>query len=109
MLKGAAALTAELHKEGRIHGAISLGGAEGGVMAASAMQVLPPGFPKIIITPLASGIRPFGPFIGIRDIMVMHSLVDISGINDIVYGLLAMLPQPSPVWYAVTSRWRSKG
>jgi uncharacterized protein (UPF0261 family) len=83
MLKGAAALTAKLHKEGRIHGAISLGGAEGGVMAASAMQVLPPGFPKIIITPLASGIRPFGPFIGIRDIMVMHSLIDISGINEI--------------------------
>ena len=83
MLKGAAALTAELHKEGRIHGVISLGGAEGGVMAASAMQVLPPGFPKIIITPLASGIRPFGPFIGIRDIMVMHSMIDISGINEI--------------------------
>ena len=64
-------------------GAISLGGAEGGVMAASAMQVLPPGFPKVIITPLASGTRPFGPFIGIRDIMVMHSLIDISGINEI--------------------------
>ena len=83
MLKGVAALTARLHREGRIHGAISLGGAEGGVMAASAMQVLPPGFPKVIITPLASGIRPFGPFIGIRDIMVMHSLIDISGINEI--------------------------
>ena len=52
-------------------------------MAAAAMQVLPPGFPKVIITPLASGIRPFGPFIGIRDIMVMHSLVDIAGINEI--------------------------
>ena len=52
-------------------------------MAAAAMQVLPPGFPKVIITPLASGMRPFGPFIGIRDIMVMHSLVDIAGINEI--------------------------
>jgi uncharacterized protein (UPF0261 family) len=83
MLKGVAAITARLHQEGRIHGAISLGGAEGGVMAASAMQVLPPGFPKIIITPLASGMRPFGPFMGIRDIMVMHSLIDIMGINEI--------------------------
>ncbi len=61
MLKGVAALTAKLHREGRIQGAISLGGAEGGVMAASAMQVLPPGFPKIIITPLASGTRPKTP------------------------------------------------
>ncbi len=83
MLKGAVAVTARIFAEGRIHGAISMGGAEGGVMAAAAMQVLPPGFPKIIITPLASGIRPFGPFVGIRDIMVMHSLVDIAGINEI--------------------------
>ncbi len=83
MLKGAIAVTARLFAEGRIQGVISMGGAEGGVMAAAAMQVLPPGFPKIIITPLASGVRPFGPFIGIRDIMVMHSLVDIAGINEI--------------------------
>ncbi len=83
MLKGVEVLTARLYSEGRIHGAISLGGAEGGVMAAAAMQLLPPGFPKIIITPLASGLRPFKPFVGIRDIMVMHSLVDIAGVNDI--------------------------
>lgn len=83
MLIGARALTGRLGAEGRIHGAISFGGAEGGVMAAAAMQALPPGFPKIILSPLAAGHRPFGPFIGIRDIMVMHSLTDIAGINDI--------------------------
>jgi len=83
MLKGAIVVTAKLFKENRIQGVISMGGAEGGVMAAAAMQALPPGFPKVILTPLASGVRPFGPFIGIRDIMVMHSLVDIAGINEI--------------------------
>ena len=92
MIKGCKVLVKKLYDEGRIHGAISFGGAEGGVMrrppcrgvmAATAMQVLPPGFPKIVITPLASGIRPFGPFVGIRDMMVMHSLIDIVGINDI--------------------------
>jgi len=83
MLKGAIVVTAKLFKENRIQGIISMGGAEGGVMAAAAMQALPPGFPKVILTPLASGVRPFGPFIGIRDIMVMHSLVDIAGINEI--------------------------
>ncbi|RPJ39679.1 MAG: UPF0261 family protein, partial [Deltaproteobacteria bacterium] len=83
MIKGCKVLVRQLYDEGRIHGAISFGGAEGGVMAAAAMQVLPPGFPKIVITPLASGIRPFGPFVGIRDMMVMHSLIDIVGINDI--------------------------
>lgn len=83
MLEGSTRLTEKLFKEGKIHGAISMGGAEGGVMAAAAMQVLPPGFPKVIVTPLASGVRPFGPFVGIRDIMVMHSLTDIAGVNDI--------------------------
>ena len=83
MIRGCKVLVRKLYEEGRIHGAISFGGAEGGVMAAAAMQVLPPGFPKIVITPLASGVRPFGPFVGIRDMMVMHSLVDIVGINDI--------------------------
>ncbi len=83
MIRGCKVLVKKLYDEGRIHGAISFGGAEGGVMAATAMQVLPPGFPKIVITPLASGIRPFGPFVGIRDMMVMHSLIDIVGINDI--------------------------
>jgi uncharacterized protein (UPF0261 family) len=83
MLEGAKVLTRKLYEEGRIHGVISMGGAEGAVMAAAAMQVLPPGFPKIIITPLASGVRQFGPFMGIKDIMVMHSLVDIVGINEI--------------------------
>ena len=83
MIRGCKVLVRKLCEEGRIHGAISFGGAEGGVMAAAAMQVLPPGFPKIVITPLASGVRPFGPFVGIRDMMVMHSLVDIVGINDI--------------------------
>jgi uncharacterized protein (UPF0261 family) len=51
MLKGAKVVTARLFEEGRIHGAISFGGAEGAVMAAAAMQVLPPGFPKVITTP----------------------------------------------------------
>ncbi len=83
MLKGVKAVTRDLFEQGRIAGVISMGGAEGGVMAAAAMQVLPPGFPKLIITPLASGVRPFGPFVGIRDIMVMHSLIDIAGLNPI--------------------------
>jgi uncharacterized protein (UPF0261 family) len=88
MLVGARVITGRLGAECRVHGAISLGGAEGGVMAAAAMQALPPGFPKLIISPLAAGHRPFGPFIGIRDITVMHSLTDIAGVNDVSRAVL---------------------
>lgn len=47
------------------------------------MQVLPIGVPKLIVTPLASGRRQFGPFVGMRDVMVMHSVIDILGLNSV--------------------------
>lgn len=83
MLKGVRKLTLQLFAEGKIHGAASLGGAEGAVLAAAAMKVLPVGFPKLIVSPLASGHRKFAPFIGTKDILVMHSVVDILGINSV--------------------------
>jgi uncharacterized protein (UPF0261 family) len=60
-----------------------LGGAEGAVLAASAMKALPVGFPKLIVSPLASGHRKFAPFVGTKDVMVMHSVVDILGLNPV--------------------------
>ncbi len=83
MMKGVAATCRRLFAEGRCHGIISLGGAEGAVLANAGMQVLPVGVPKLIVTPLASGRRTFGPFVGIRDVMVMHSVIDILGINSV--------------------------
>lgn len=83
MLKGVRKLTLELLAQGKIHGAVALGGAEGSVLAAAAMKELPIGFPKLIVSPIASGQRKFAPFVGIRDVMVMHSVVDILGLNPI--------------------------
>jgi len=83
MMKGVAAVCRRLHAEGRCQGVISLGGAEGAVLASAGMQVLPIGVPKLIVTPLASGRRQFGPFVGIRDVMVMHAVVDILGLNAV--------------------------
>lgn len=83
MLKGVRKLSLELFNAGKIHGVASLGGAEGAVLAAAAMKVLPVGFPKLIVSPLASGHRKFAPFVGTKDIMVMHSVVDILGINSV--------------------------
>jgi uncharacterized protein (UPF0261 family) len=47
------------------------------------MTCLPIGIPKIIVTPIASGRRRFGPLVGTRDVMVVHSVVDILGLNPI--------------------------
>lgn len=83
MLKGVRKLTLDLFEAGRIHGVVSLGGAEGAVLAASAMKILPIGFPKLIVSPVASGHRKFAPFIGTKDVTVMHSVVDILGLNAV--------------------------
>ena len=83
MMKGVAAVCRRLHAEARCNGVISLGGAEGAVLASAGMQALPLGIPKLIVTPLASGHRQFGPFVGTRDVMIMHSVIDILGINRI--------------------------
>jgi len=70
-----------LHREGRLDGVIFVGGA-GGYIGAPGMQSLPFGVPKIIVSPLASGPRTLAPYVGSSDIMVMHSVIDIAGMND---------------------------
>jgi uncharacterized protein (UPF0261 family) len=83
MLKGVRKIALDLHAAGRIHGVAALGGAEGSVLAAAACKVLPIGFPKLIVSPIASGQRKFAPFVGTKDVMVMHSIVDILGLNEV--------------------------
>lgn len=83
MIHGVERLATELYKAGRFQGLICLGGAEGSVLGAAAARALPIGVPKIIVSPIASGVRKFGPLIGRRDVMVVHSIVDILGINPI--------------------------
>jgi len=70
-----------LHAEGRLDGVICVGGA-GGYIGAPGMQALPFGVPKIIVSPLASGPRTLAPYVGSSDVMVMHSVIDIAGMND---------------------------
>jgi uncharacterized protein (UPF0261 family) len=83
MLLGLQRLALNLFRDGRLDGVLCLGGAEGAVLGASAMLSLPIGIPKIIVTPIASGKRRFGPLVGTRDVMVVHSVVDILGLNPI--------------------------
>jgi uncharacterized protein (UPF0261 family) len=83
MREGVRAVGLSLFAEGRLQGILCLGGAEGALLGAHAMQALPLGVPKLIVSPSASGRRAFAPFVGSADVLVMHSVVDILGLNPI--------------------------
>lgn len=83
MMKGVRQVLLNLYSQGNLDGAACLGGAEGAVMGAYAMQALPVGVPKLLATPIASGKRHFGPLMGLKDVMVIHSIIDILGLNPI--------------------------
>jgi uncharacterized protein (UPF0261 family) len=83
MREGVRNTTVRLYEEGKIHGVLCLGGAEGAVLGAYAMQALPVGVPKVIVSPIASGRRHYGQLMGTKDIFVVHSVIDILGINPI--------------------------
>ena len=76
-------LTLTLYRTGRLGAIVSMGGAEGAVMGAATMMVLPVGVPKVLVSPIASGKHFFDPLVGTSDIFVLHSIVDILGLNPI--------------------------
>ena len=79
--QGAARLVVELHRQGNVDGILSLGGSAGTTIGTAAMRALPFGVPKLMVSTLASG--QVKPFVGVRDILMMHSVVDICGLNRI--------------------------
>lgn len=83
MQVGVRAVVDRLWSEGRLDGVLCLGGAEGALLGAAAVAGLPLGVPKLIVSPSASGRRPFGPFMGEGDTLAMHSVTDILGLNPI--------------------------
>jgi uncharacterized protein (UPF0261 family) len=83
MCDGVRQVLLALWTEGRLDGALCLGGAEGALLGAAGMHALPVGVPKLIVSPSASGRRAFAPFVGETDTCVMHSVIDILGINPI--------------------------
>jgi uncharacterized protein (UPF0261 family) len=85
--RGAAKIAVELHAQGKVDGVLSLGGSAGTTIGTAAMRALPFGVPKLMVSTLASGqVRQY---VGVRDILMMHSVVDISGLNRISRTVLA--------------------
>lgn len=87
MVRGAPVIVAELAREGLIHGIISLGGGGGTAIATAAMRALPVGFPKLMVSTLASGNT--APYVDVKDIVMFPSIVDVAGLNRISRLLLS--------------------
>jgi uncharacterized protein (UPF0261 family) len=81
MAAGAAAVVRDLYDEGRIDGVLAVAGSGGSSVAAHAMQALPVGVPKLLVSTMASG--DVGPYVGEVDVTIMYSVVDVAGINSI--------------------------
>ncbi len=88
MGKGGMNLLLHLYQEGKIDGIIGLGGNQGSAIASMAMRALPYGFPKYLVSTVASGnIRPY---VGHKDIGVVFSVGDfLGGPNPITRSTLA--------------------
>ncbi|MEO1017484.1 MAG: ABC transporter permease [Pseudomonadota bacterium] len=70
-----------------VGGIIAAGGSGGTALVAPAMRTLPVGVPKIIISTVASG--NVGQYVGPTDILMLHSVADVQGINSITREVLS--------------------
>lgn len=89
MSRGAAKILRQLYDQQQICGVIGLGGAQGTEIGTCAMRALPLGVPKMMVSTVASGQTPFGIYTGTRDLTIMHSVVDILGLNSLMRRILS--------------------
>lgn len=83
MAQGAAKLLGEMLQRGELGGVLSIGGSRGTALSTRVMQSLPLGVPKVMVSTIASGEYTFGPYVGTKDVMMMHSVTDVQGINTL--------------------------
>jgi uncharacterized protein (UPF0261 family) len=86
MGRGAARILGEMVLTRRIDAVAGMGGSGGTSLIAGALQGTPIGFPKLIVSTMASGDT--RAFVGGSDITLMYSVVDLSGLNSILKRVL---------------------
>ncbi|WP_057937133.1 Tm-1-like ATP-binding domain-containing protein [Algoriphagus resistens] len=82
MGRGAAMVLTKLHGQKKFDAVIGMGGGSGTYLTLKAMQLLPLGIPKICISTLAS--KDLSDLIGVKDILLMPSVVDVAALNSII-------------------------
>lgn len=86
MISGALKLAHERYSKGEINGVIGLGGSMGTTLATAVMRTFPVGFPKVMISTMAS--RDTRAFVGTCDVLMLYSVCDLVGINRITSKIL---------------------
>jgi uncharacterized protein (UPF0261 family) len=89
MVSGAIQKVRQLYSEGSIDGIISIGGVTGTRMGTTIMMSLPFGVPKLAVSSTASLPGFASRYIGTADIALMHSVVEIAGLNTLMRSVLA--------------------
>jgi uncharacterized protein (UPF0261 family) len=87
MAEGLKKKVLELHQTGKLKGIIAIAGLTGTFLSITAMKALPFGVPKLLISSAAAMpayASRFADYFGVRDITVMHSVVDTVGLNPLV-------------------------
>ena len=87
MSAGASSILKKLMEKDKVHGVVSLGGTQGTSLGTRVMQMLPYGFPKVMVSTVASG--NVSSFVDIKDITMMFSVGDILGLNPVMCKILA--------------------
>jgi uncharacterized protein (UPF0261 family) len=88
MMSGGAQIAADLLARGKLAGVIALGGSTGSLMGSEIMRSLPFGIPKVMISSTAALPGLSTRYIGTGDIALFHSVVEISGISDLLKNVM---------------------
>jgi uncharacterized protein (UPF0261 family) len=88
MMAGGSQIAADLLAEGKLAGVIALGGSTGSLMGSEIMRSLPFGIPKVMISSTAALPGLSTRYIGTGDIALFHSVVEISGISDLLKNVM---------------------
>jgi uncharacterized protein (UPF0261 family) len=84
---GAATVATQLYDEDELDGVLGLGGSGNTSIATTAMRALPYGVPKVMVSTMASGDT--RPYVESRDIMMLYSVADIEGLNQLSRRIIA--------------------
>ena len=87
MAHGAAKVVTALYEAGQIDAIIGMGGSGGTSVFAAAVRDLPVGFPKLLVSTLASGDT--RSIVGTKDLILVPAVVDVAGLNRISRKVIA--------------------